>query len=48
LYSSRKKYLKREKEKKLWEEINWEYMTEESSEDEGLFNKHVLPWRSEG
>ena len=48
MYFSRKKYLKREKEKKLWEEINWEFMTEESSGDDSFLNKHVLPWRSEG
>lgn len=46
MYCARKKYLKKKKEKKLCDEIDWSYMTEESSAEEGI-NKHPISWRSE-
>lgn len=45
LYTKRKAVLKGEKEEKLWESINYMYMTEESDE-EGTIKRRSLPWRS--
>ena len=46
-YNSRKKHLKTEKERKLWEDIDFRYMSDENS-DEDKINKRTLPWRSQG
>lgn len=48
LYNSRKKYLQKPKEVRLWESIDWRFMSEESDSDSGNLHKHSLPWRSEG
>ena len=32
----------------MWEDIDWQFMSEESSGDEGKINQHPLPWRSKG
>lgn len=48
LYNSRKKHLKNKAEEKLWNDITWELMSDESEVDEDTINKHRLPFRSEG
>lgn len=40
--------MKTNREEKEWAEINWQFMSEESSGDDGKINKHPLPWRSVG
>ena len=47
-YNARKKFLKTGKEESMWKEIDWQFMTDESSGDEGELVKHPLPWRSKG
>jgi hypothetical protein len=42
-----KKHLKREKEKKLFDELNHLYMTEESEKDDVVY-QYPLSWRSPG
>ena len=45
----RKKHLKTPAEERLWKEITWEFMSEESCvEDDNMINKHPVPFRSEG
>ena len=41
----RKKYLKKEKEKKLFSQLDYAYVTEESEKDDVVY-QHPLPWRS--
>ena len=48
VYNARKKFLKPGKEAALWIEIDWQFMTDESSGEEGELVKHPLPWRSRG
>ena len=48
LYNSRRKYVQKPKEVKLWDSINWQFMSEENDGDDGGFNHHSLLWRSEG
>lgn len=50
LYNMQKKHLKTPAEQRLWKEITWEYMSEEScvEDDDGTINKHPMPFRSEG
>ena len=48
LYNSRKKHLKNSSEEKLWNEINWEFMSEESEVDESTIRKHSLQFQSDG
>ena len=48
LYRARKKVLKSANEEQHWNEINWEFMTEESEDDEETIAKHPLTFRSEG
>lgn len=40
--------MKREKDINKWSEIDYTYMTEESSGEDNSVNIHQLPWRSEG
>ena len=47
LYDRRKKYLRNDKEKEKWKEIDHRFMTEESDVDEEAVAQHKLPWRSE-
>ena len=47
LYERRQKVLKSEKERKLWESIDYNFMTEESDGGDDI-RQHSLPWRSEG
>lgn len=42
------KAFENEFEERLWSEINWEYMSEESEVDDETFNKHPLTFRSDG
>lgn len=46
----RKKHLKTPAEERLWKEITWEFMSEEScvEDDDSMINKHPMPFRSEG
>ena len=48
LYNSRKKHLKNSSEEKLWNEINWEFTSEESEVDDGTIRKHCPEFRSDG
>ena len=32
----------------MWGELDWKFMTEESSGDEDSLHQHPLPWRSKG
>ena len=45
-----KKHLKTPAEERLWKEITWEFMSEEScvEDDDSMINKHPMPFRSEG
>ena len=45
LYNSRKKYLKTEKKERRWGDLDWRFMTDESSGSEGSLYQHPLPWR---
>ena len=47
LYDRRKKYLRNDKEREKWKEIDHRFMTEESDVDEVAVAQHKLPWRSE-
>ena len=42
-----KKCLKKDRERKRWEQIDYNYMTEES-DAEGVIRQHKLTWRSDG
>ena len=48
LYNARKKHLKNSGEEKLWNEINWEFMSEESEVDGNTIRKHSLQFQSDG
>ena len=48
LYNTRKKFLKPGKEETHWNDIDWQFMTEESSGEDGELVRHSLPWRSQG
>ena len=39
--------LKKDKERERWEQIDFQYMTEESDSD-SVIHQHKLTWRSEG
>ena len=45
-YDRRKKFLKKEKEREKWSQIDYRYMTEESDSDD-VIRQHKLTWRSE-
>ena len=45
-YDKRKKFLKKEKEREKWSQIDYRYMTEESDSDD-VIRQHKLTWRSE-
>ena len=45
LFDRRKKFLK-EGEKKFWQQLSIQYMSMESSDEEGTIVVHRLPWRS--
>ena len=49
LYNARKKHLKSAAEERLWGDINWEFMSEEShsEEDDEIVRKHPVTFRSE-
>ena len=49
LYNARKKHLKTAAEERLWGDINWEFMSEESQseEDDEIIRKHPVTFRSE-
>ena len=50
MYSSKeggKKHLFALKEERQWDEIDWQYMMEESEgSNEDVLYKHPIPWRS--
>ena len=45
-YDRRKNFLKKEKEREKWSQIDYRYMTEESDSDD-VIRQHKLTWRSE-
>ena len=47
LYDWRLKYCKTNKEMKYWKQLDEQYMTEESDDDEGAFRTHKPMWRSQ-
>lgn len=47
LYKKTKAVLKNEKEEKMWHDIDWNFMSEESDGDDGVIVRHKLPWRSQ-
>lgn len=47
LYHRRKKYLRTQKERERWGQINFHFMTDESDLDDDSVAQHKLPWRSE-
>lgn len=48
MYKKRKSLLKNEREQKMFQEIDWRFMSEESddSDTDVVLNHHKLPWRS--
>ena len=46
-YERRKKHTKSDEDRRLLEQIDYQYMTEES-ESEGTVRRHELSWGSEG
>ena len=46
-HTMQEKYLKTDKEPRMWSELDCRFMTDESSGgDEGSLHKHPLPWCS--
>ena len=51
LYNRRERFIKTETERKYWKELDYRYMSQESSEEDGestFYNVHSFSWRSEG
>lgn len=50
LYHRRDKVIRSDEDqiKRLWEQIGPQYMTEESSDEEGAMKLHHLQWESDG
>ena len=48
VYNARKTLLKPGKEETLRKEIDWQFMTDKTSREEGELVRHPLPWRSRG
>ena len=51
LFNRRERFLKTENERKYWKQLDYRYMSQESSEDEDgsiVYLVHSPAWRSDG